>query len=319
MDFFDIVMYHGSCPDGICAAWVFHQKNTTFIIPKTDTIYIPCYHNNQSVDFELIKNKKVVIADFSFSREIIEKMTELCSYLLILDHHVSAERILGDLPNTEKRKIIFDMERSGAQLAWDYNYSFVNQENCQNYYRPWFINYVADRDLWKHELIHSKEINEALNFYGYFDESDLHKFIRLNALGNFTKSEISKYASTGGTLLEYKRKQIEQLTKKAILATFKVPEDNEYTVLMVDCPYHLRSDAGNALSETGDCDFAVLWSYIFEKDEWSISLRGSSKSNLDLSKIAEKFGGGGHAKAAGFAIREKDGSNLKTYFTQKKN
>ena len=35
---------------------------------------------------------------------------------------------------------------------------------------------------------------------------------------------------------------------------------------------------------------------------WQYSLR--SRSDFDVSEIAKKFGGGGHAKAAGFATKE---------------
>jgi hypothetical protein len=51
------------------------------------------------------------------------------------------------------------------------------------------------------------------------------------------------------------------------------------------------------------------------KNEWWISLRASTKSTVDLTKILKHFGiGGGHAKAAGFVLYGKKGENIKDIF-----
>lgn len=49
-------------------------------------------------------------------------------------------------------------------------------------------------------------------------------------------------------------------------------------------------------------DFVVIWSYNIYRDNWKYSLRGE-KDGINLAKIAEKFGGGGHPSSAGFDSR----------------
>ena len=73
------------------------------------------------------------------------------------------------------------------------------------------------------------------------------------------------------------------------------------------------SEAGSRLSKT--CDFAVLFRYIINSDEWCISLRADKASHINMASLAQQFGGGGHEKAAGFTICGSQGHNLRTFFT----
>jgi nanoRNase/pAp phosphatase (c-di-AMP/oligoRNAs hydrolase) len=58
------------------------------------------------------------------------------------------------------------------------------------------------------------------------------------------------------------------------------------------------SEVGNLLALQDDCEFAVVWNYSHRRRECMVSLRGST-DDVDLSKIAAKYGGGGHIRAAG--------------------
>jgi phosphoesterase RecJ-like protein len=49
---------------------------------------------------------------------------------------------------------------------------------------------------------------------------------------------------------------------------------------------------------------AVLFKQAEEGGAIKVSLRG--KNGIDVNKIASKFGGGGHAAAAGFSIKARD-------------
>jgi hypothetical protein len=69
-------------------------------------------------------------------------------------------------------------------------------------------------------------------------------------------------------------------------------------VLVVNSP-HWMSEIGNALSPK--CDFALIWYYDHETHQVKVSLR-AHHDDADVSEVAKKFGGGGHRKAAGFAL-----------------
>jgi nanoRNase/pAp phosphatase (c-di-AMP/oligoRNAs hydrolase) len=59
------------------------------------------------------------------------------------------------------------------------------------------------------------------------------------------------------------------------------------------------SEIGNALSVK--CDYAVIWYWDHDMQQVKVSLR-AHHDDADVSEIAKRFGGGGHRKAAGFAL-----------------
>ena len=63
----------------------------------------------------------------------------------------------------------------------------------------------------------------------------------------------------------------------------------------------LSGDIANMLAakHNNTTDFAIVWSYEHKKKRYSVKLR-SIKTKVDLNKIAMKYGGGGHIKAATF-------------------
>lgn len=70
-------------------------------------------------------------------------------------------------------------------------------------------------------------------------------------------------------------------------------------------PYHYASDTAHALLDAAkDAPFAVAW-FINDQGLVQFSMR-SEDSRTDVSKIAKKFGGGGHRNAAGFQMPAND-------------
>ena len=62
-----------------------------------------------------LQGQRVVIVDFSYGRETLEMMAGETDRILILDHHITAEKALAGLPYA-----YFDMKKSGAVLAWEW-------------------------------------------------------------------------------------------------------------------------------------------------------------------------------------------------------
>jgi len=56
-----------------------------------------------------------VIVDFSYARPILEAMASETKELLVLDHHITAERTLDGFSNA-----YFDQTKSGAVLSWEW-------------------------------------------------------------------------------------------------------------------------------------------------------------------------------------------------------
>ena len=83
--------------------------------------------------------KDVVIVDFSYSKADMQRLLSFANSVLVLDHHVSAERELEgfEAPNF---KFVYNVNKSGAGLTWDYFYPSSQQ--------PMVVQYIQDGDLW---------------------------------------------------------------------------------------------------------------------------------------------------------------------------
>jgi hypothetical protein len=287
---FDTIVYHRCCPDGVSGLWCAHNytKNEFEKISMKAGVD-PIFETN---------NKDIIFIDVCPSFNYILVHTKLAKSITILDHHKSAydtyiknKDVLDEIENL---KMIFDMNRSGAQIAWDF--FFENQQ------RSWFIDYVGDRDLWKWELPNSKEISAAFEFNNYFMDEDLDK---LDSLNSYDDNEIKYLVKIGEIINKYQEKLIENEINYSCEATIKINEAI-YNVRLGHIIGGMVSDLGNKLANepltSGMLpDFGVVWNYNIDTQTWYVSLRGHDYSP-DLSVIAKHFGGGGHAKASGFRI-----------------
>ena len=195
-------------------------------------------------------------------------MANQAESILLLDHHKTAQADLGDLPFAN-----FDMERSGAGLAWDH--LFAGEP------RPWLVNYVEDRDLWYFRLPGSKAVNAYLGVlpfeFAAWTGADELGHERAKALGEVVLAKLEQYVS-----------EVSKNARLITLAGHRVPAVNASPV---DTSELLESLAVGH-------PFALSWSVRFD-GVFQYSLR-SSADGLDVSEIAKAYGGGGHAHAAGF-------------------
>lgn len=132
---YDMVISHARCFDGMTAAWVARRgigqtSRSTLCLPRTAT-------------HDLM---------YTGARAVLEEMAAEAKSLLVLDHHASAELDLDGLPYVQ-----FDMNRSGAGLAWDHFFPGVE--------RLPMVAYVEDRDLWRFALPGSREHHCAMTMY----------------------------------------------------------------------------------------------------------------------------------------------------------
>ncbi len=177
--------------------------------------------------------------------------------------------------------VYFDMSHSGAAISW---FHFHANEPVPN-----LIRLIEDKDLWKWDLPFSQEVNTALASYPF----DLELWDRFDQqMGSGPILESWELVREGKTILRYQ----EQLLRAAVRETAcrgRFPDGVEG--LFVNSPI-LNSEIGGFLKS--ECPLVVIWSHRSD-GRVSYSLRASA-SGPDVARIAEQFGGGGHAKAAGF-------------------
>lgn len=286
-----LCIHHHPCADGFTSAWVVNKYFNGFVD------FHPGVYGEAPPD---VMGRDVILVDFSYKRPVLEQLAEKAHSILILDHHKTAQADLAGWPEApplnELRKSVwdgrgttgpcvftsFDMERSGAQMAWDYFFS--------NEKRPKLVDYVADRDLWKFALPFSREIAAALFSYDYNFGIWTETMLRLETGGGF-----QDLASTGAAIERKHHKDITELLKQ----TQRMMTIGGMAVPVANLPYTMASDAAGKLAET-----APFGACYFDRGDGQrqFSLRSRGDSGTDVSEIAKKYGGGGHRNAAGFQV-----------------
>lgn len=276
-----LVIYHGNCPDGLASALVFYQADQ-----KTE--FWAADHGSEP-PLSRATGKDVLLVDFVYKLGGMKQLQAVAKSIRALDHHKSTEPLM-----TENLGIELDMHRSGCQMAWD----FVHP----NEPRPYWIDDIADRDLWIWTRPGSKEVTRAFFGLGAYQSIDsLDQAVRL-----YTPERRHELVEIGKIFCESDQISFKLIAKRAKLRNLHCPDGTVYKVAFLLCDAHQVSDVGDMLCSEVDLfgqpkyDFAVMVRFDFERRCFVGSLRASGASSIDLTRIASQFGqGGGHAKAAG--------------------
>lgn len=277
----DILIFHKNCGDGFGAALACHIYCKRY--GHKEPTYRAMSHD-EPVPVEDCKEKNVAIFDFAFSREGTEQILAVCKSFTLWDHHESNDRHLGGLPHCH-----FATLASGAVLAWNYFFPYERV--------PLFIRYVEDRDLWKWELPDSRYVSR-----GSFYDLDM-DFDKWEVMCNPETEEkkVRELAEHGKLYDGQQKKIIGSKPKFAQKVTF-----HGFSARSVNTP-HFVSEMGEAILEAhSDCKVAVVWNWDDFKRGYKVHLRSrESDEDANVSLLAEKYGGGGHAHSAAFSWKSK--------------
>lgn len=286
----DLCLYHANCDDGFTAAWAIWKR-----WPRCEFRAVQ-YGNPPPED---VAGKHVLIVDFSWPAEQLEQIAETATTVLALDHHKTAQSALSGMnqivrPTHEnvircfsrmsggpRSRILveFDMERSGARMAWNFAHPGANPHVI--------VNLVEDRDLWRFNFPETKPIRMLL-------QSVLRDFGAWDEVASHISADLLGAVSTGRAIQRFYDARVEEMAVSAGVQTFygfdRVP--------VAHVPYAFVSDVCNRLLELHpDAPFAAAC--VVAYGETTYSLR-SDNGREDVSEIAKSHGGGGHRNAAGF-------------------
>lgn len=280
------VLFHGGCMDGITAACVVRLAKGDDRIAFKGVVYGGDQPGAGVQGFDPT-GIDLILVDFSFKREKMVELAGICRSILVLDHHKTAQEELSGLESYPNVKCVFDMERSGASLTWDY--FFPGRP------RPDMVSYVEDRDLWRKVLPDTEAINTAMFSYG----------TKLNTMFEMLMNSITRpewrqdFVAEGQAILRMNSEYVRRMTKYV-----ERVEISGVSAFAVNAPI-LQSDIGDTLVHLSDntSGMAAMWAWDPKNMEYGVSLR-SRKDGPDVSAIAKSFGGGGHCNAAGFGCKE---------------
>src|SRR6187549_894021 len=153
-----VCIYHGDCADGFTSAWVV-RKYVQEVLPEYETTYFAGSYSNVK-DLPNVEGVGVLLVDFSYKRAVMEEIIKKSQAVTILDHHKTAQADLKDLPGLDQ---VFDMNRSGARITWDY---FFPKQTP-----PKLLLAVEDRDLWRFAIRSTREAVATLFSHPYTFEA----------------------------------------------------------------------------------------------------------------------------------------------------
>ncbi len=262
-----IFIYHANCPDGFGSAWAAWKKF------GNRAKYIPAEHHTNPP--EGLDGADLCLMDFTYPASITEDLKKKVASLTIIDHHVTAKSVTESADNHS-----YALDHSGAVLTWKYFHP--------NKAVPKLLLHIEDVDLWKFKLKNTREVISALYLYK-MNFRDWSKLAR--NLDNPKTSQ--KIIEAGRAILNYKNRLIDEIVNEA-----KMVEFEGYKTLLVPSPSAIHSELGNALVNKMP-PLGIV--YRESGNKIKISLR--SDGTVDVSKIALKYGGGGHKGAAGFIVK----------------
>ena len=284
------VLYHGNCPDGFGAALAAWLKL------GDSAEYIPVSYGKPLPD--MLPGSKVFILDFSYPETVLMALSARMARVVVLDHHATAQADLEGIHlQGDESEVIFDMEKSGAVLAWEF---FQGEEV------PEFFLYLQDRDLWQWSLPESEEISCALRSYPFdFDRWAL--FATHPEALNALKRE-------GDIALRLTRQQVAHMAKHYAWMLFHAGqvrpiEEGQDPAQMIEAGL-LVAPVANAtvffsevaqllLEQNAVAKFAAYFS-VRSDGRRQFGLR--SREDFDCSAVAKLYGGGGHKQASGFVL-----------------
>lgn len=281
----ELVIYHGGCWDGFCAAWLLWRR-------FPDAEFVPAQYGDAPPD---VKGKHVYIVDFTYDRETLMELYAWSASLVVLDHHKSARKKLEGLPYC-----VFDSEKSGARLTHEYIDHAIDGVKGIGTPPHWLVSYTEDRDLYRWELPNSREINAWLRSYRLVFE-----FWEEVAEVERDSEKFFQFVDEGSAILRNDRRTVESKLQQSHVVTVKRPQKSIdeglcfFSKWRVANATTLISETGHALADA--CDVGCCW-FELPSGERVYSLR-SRDPVFDVSAIAEAFGGGGHATAAAFKSR----------------
>ncbi len=276
--------YHNDI-DGKCSGAIVARYTNNY--RKDDYIE---YDYSTSIPVEKLKNGETVyFVDLSFSvntRNSLEEIikTKKCQIIWI-DHHQSSMDLIEKFPEYNNLLGIRKEGISGAALTWMY-FNDCDFEKC-----PRFIQLISKFDCWQLDEPNILRFKYALEARDYdIFESIWSTLIRDE---NNQRQFLDKMVGEGKIIEKYAKNELKEYRKR---------NGFESEIEGMRCFVVNRSINSLVFGDKID-DYPIVSTYVYDGTRYKYSIY-TSNPDVDCAKIAEKYGGGGHRKAAGFVSNE---------------
>jgi uncharacterized protein len=266
-----VIIYHDQCKDGFGAAFAAWKKfgDTAAYIPLKTQAPLP----------DGIIDKELYIVDYSFDLPTLTSLRSKNKSVVVIDHHATAEADVTAFPEN-----VFDLNHSGAVLAWHYFHPSTPV--------PRLLSYVEDHDLWKFVLPFNREINAAIAL----EPVTFERWGEL-ATGLENDHDFNNFITIGATAAKISDALVDELLTYRERVLF---EGHEVYAINIARPH--RSIVGHHLAKLNAAEGGIPLGIVYYRNGGAVHLSLRSEGDIDVGAIAEKYGAGGHKHAASIRV-----------------
>lgn len=269
-----LCIYHIADHDGKGSAAIVKRK-----FPETELMGLN--HDMEIPYDEIEKHDKIVICDIALPVKYMLELNRKAD-LTWIDHHVSVINEYDELMKSGEYAPIKGIRQVGtAALVLTWSYFYPDQE------LPEGLRLLGLNDIYDLRDRRVRPFEYAIQTYGVNRPTDkIWSMIMDNQL------DIKATVEKGNAILSWVKHRNYRLVRGMAF-------ESEFEGLRCICSNMAQgqSEFFDSLDNIRDFDFMVNF-FMNKKNKWNLTFY-TAKNDVDVSKIAAKFGGGGHAKAAG--------------------
>lgn len=314
-----LVIYHASCMDGFAAAWAAYHHMVKMSFDNIE--FLQADYEDPIPD---MTDKEVYIVDYSWKNaEMFLRKAEKAKKVVIVDHHKEANLIWKDVKLPDHVHYIYDNNKSGCVLSWEYFQGLYREEHTRQYGSllnfvptPAILMHIQDRDLWKFELTGTKELHAYMKSCGFLlREKDQGKildlFVKFIDFYHMDESDKQRWIQDGQVIMYVETVLIKSILERNMMLTDftvyePVPDEQDWQpkhtyhgIPVAEMPYELASEAGHLLAEMyPQAAFTLTYETQWGFNRHKFSMRSRRDVGADVGKIATLNGGGGHKHSA---------------------
>lgn len=275
------IVTHDECADGTASAILLHDA-----LPDAEVVFV----DYGAAADRLVAGPGMLFCDFSPPSARVDEF--VAAGAIVLDHHRSAR---GAVERFAARGIFGDERAdpgvSGAVLAYRHVWRARRAGSPDQPFAEWFAATAGARDTWQTSSPgwHDGCIQHAL--LTAFDN----RFWLATPLASLARDWADRYAWIGVQLIARQRDRL----ARAITAAHRFTTRRGLRGVAIE-GLSYASDAAEQLDAEVDLVIAFGFAEHAGAPVMHVSLR--SHAGFDCAAFAQRFGGGGHTRAAGFDV-----------------
>lgn len=281
----NFIFYHLADLDGHCSgaqvALYLESVGEPYIMVPFNYGYT--VNKDKILEYE---GRNLYLVDMSFSPEDMLWATKYSTKFIWIDHHKSAIEN-SQLHNYDSIAGLRRTDKAACALVYEY------LELKYNYYP---IELLSNWDIWNHKDRRTIYFQYAMREYDTDPTTQERIQFWHKIISHKYCNDIPKYIEIGEHIYNYEMKRYKMLASNSYEFKF----EDSYNVLAINSLEH-TSKLFDSIPNVDEYDFVLVYNYKPTTKNYRVSFY-TSKPGIDVSKIATRYGGGGHVGAAGCEI-----------------